>query len=107
MQGDRRIIRDPDETTLSSGPVFLDLVNQTVWWKGKPIDLTSAEFGIVETLLRKPGRAFSRRELISDDSETMERTVDVQIASIRNKFGKWGDHFETVREIGYRFRQGR
>ena len=72
------------------------------------INLTPSEFGLLDTLVRQPGRAFSRGELIDsamgDDAIVLERTVDVHIRSLRKKLGSHSPLIETVRGIGYRFR---
>ncbi len=74
-----------------------------------PLGLTLSEFRLLEVLVRQPGRAFSRSELIDaalgDDAMVLERTIDVHIRSLRQKLGKHADVIETVRGIGYRFRE--
>ena len=58
--------------------------------------------------MRQPGRAFTRNELISaalgDDAIVLERTIDVHVKSLRQKLGEYGALIETVRNVGYRFR---
>jgi two-component system phosphate regulon response regulator PhoB len=62
----------------------------------------------LETLIRQPGRAFDRTELVDSalgsDAMVLERTIDVHIRSLRKKFGDHADLIETVRGVGYRFR---
>ena len=62
-------------------------------------------------MIRQPGRAFTRGELIDSalgkDAMVLERTVDVHIRSLRQKLGDHGDVIQTVRGIGYRFRDSR
>ena len=74
----------------------------------RPLDLTPSEFGLLESLIRQPGRVFSRAELIDSalggDSLVLERTIDVHIRSLRKKLGPHAVLVETVRGIGYRFR---
>jgi two-component system phosphate regulon response regulator PhoB len=59
-------------------------------------------------LVRQPGRAFSRSELIDvalgDDAIVLERTIDVHIRALRKKLDRHADLIQTVRGIGYRFR---
>ena len=74
------------------------------------LDLTRSEFALLEMLIRQPGRAFSRSELIETglgDTLVLERTIDVHVRSIRKKLGSSGSLVETVRGIGYRFRDPR
>jgi two-component system phosphate regulon response regulator PhoB len=73
------------------------------------LDLTPTEFRLLETLLRQKGRAFTRQDLmdsaIGDGAIVLERTIDVHVKSLRRKLGPMGDCIETVRGIGYRFRE--
>lgn len=62
--------------------------------RGKPLDLTAGEFELLTRLLAHRGRIFAR--------SAAERTVDVQVAKIRQKLGAWAKHIETVRGVGYR-----
>ena len=74
----------------------------------RPLDLTPSEFGLLTALVRQPGRAFSRAELIDvalgDDAIVLERTIDVHIRALRKKMGRYADLVQTVRGIGYRLR---
>jgi len=69
--------------------------------------LTPSEFRLLDTLIRQPGRAFDRSELIDSalgtDAIVLERTIDVHIRSLRKKLAESADRIETVRGIGYRF----
>ncbi|QDU98215.1 response regulator [Lignipirellula cremea] len=73
------------------------------------LPLTRSEFRLLDALIRQPGRAFSRAELIDaalgDDAYVMERTIDVHIRALRKKLAEHADVIETVRGIGYRFRE--
>lgn len=75
---------------------------------GKPVDLTASEFGIVHFLARRPGWVFTRYQIVDavhgDDYPVTERSVDVQIVGLRKKLKTAGDLIETVRGVGYRFR---
>jgi two-component system phosphate regulon response regulator PhoB len=69
--------------------------------------LTPTEFRLLETLIRQPGRAFTRHDLMDaavGDAIVLQRTIDVHIKSLRRKLGEAGEHIETVRGVGYRFR---
>jgi two-component system phosphate regulon response regulator PhoB len=76
---------------------------------GKPIDLTFTEFRLLHFLARKPGWAFSRSQIVDavkgEDYPVTERSVDVQVAGLRKKLGEIGSYIETVRGVGYRFRE--
>lgn len=72
----------------------IDETNVVATLRGKPLDLTPGEFKLLVRLVAHRGRVFAR--------PPDERTIDVQIANLRRKLGRWGDHIETVRGIGYR-----
>jgi len=95
-------------SVLVSQGVMVDRERHRVTVEEKPLDLTPSEFGLLEALVRQPGRVFSRSELIDaalgGDSLVLERTIDVHIRSLRKKLGPHGVLVETVRGIGYRFR---
>ena len=105
----RRRMVDPltDEVTTKMG-VTVDRRKHQASLQGKPIPLTRSEFRLLDTIIRQSGRVFLRSELIDaalgDDAMVMERTIDVHIRSLRRKMGKRADLVETVRGVGYRFR---
>jgi two-component system, OmpR family, alkaline phosphatase synthesis response regulator PhoP len=76
---------------------------------GKPVDLTFTEFKLLQFLARKPGWAFTRSQIVDavkgTDYPVTERSVDVQVVGLRKKLGDFGANIETVRGIGYRFRE--
>ncbi len=88
--------------------VRIDRVRHRALLRGKEIDLTPTEFRLLECLVRQPGRAFTRHQLmdsaIGDGAVVLERTIDVHIKTLRRKLGS-SDLIETVRGIGYRFRE--
>lgn len=73
------------------------------------LELTRSEFRLLKTLMQEPGRAFERSELIEsalgDDTLVLERTIDVHIRAIRRKLDGLADVIETVRGVGYRFKE--
>jgi two-component system phosphate regulon response regulator PhoB len=79
----------------------------------KRLDLTPTEFRLLEALIRQPGRAFTRHQLmdaaIGEGSIVLERTIDVHVKTLRRKIGEVrdgaADLIETVRGVGYRFRE--
>lgn len=77
---------------------------------GRPVELTASEFGILHFLARRPGWVFTRYQIVDavhgEDYPVTERSVDVQIVGLRKKLKKAGDLIETVRGIGYRFKDG-
>jgi two-component system phosphate regulon response regulator PhoB len=77
--------------------------------KGKPVELTYTEFQVLYLLARRPGWVFTRSQIVDavrgDDYPVTDRSVDVQIVGLRKKLGLYGDYIETVRGVGYRFRE--
>ena len=96
-----------DEVTTKQG-VLVDRRRHQAIAEGKPLQLTRSEFRLLDTLIRQPGRVFHRTELIDaalgEDTMVMERTIDVHIRALRRKLGAHADVIETVRGVGYRFR---
>jgi two-component system, OmpR family, phosphate regulon response regulator PhoB len=90
--------------------VRIDRVRHRAFVQGRELDLTPTEFRLLECLLRQPGRAFSRHQLmdaaIGEGAVVLERTIDVHIKTLRKKLGD-PDLIETVRGVGYRFREDR
>jgi len=75
----------------------------------KPVDLTFTEFGILSHLVRRPGWVFTRSQIVDAvrgaDYFVTDRSVDVQIVGLRKKLGPGGKLIETVRGVGYRFKE--
>lgn len=76
---------------------------------GQPIELTFTEFRILQTLAQRPGWVFTRYQIVDavrgDDYPVTDRSVDVHIAGLRRKLGPYGKYIETVRGVGYRFKE--
>jgi DNA-binding response OmpR family regulator len=96
-----------DEVTTRLG-VTVDRRRHQAHAEGKTLQLTRSEFRLLDTLIRQPGRVFHRTELIDaalgEDTMVMERTIDVHIRALRRKLGGFADVIETVRGVGYRYR---
>jgi two-component system phosphate regulon response regulator PhoB len=89
--------------------VRIDRVRHRATVDEKELELTPTEFRLLECLLGQPGRAFSRPQLmdaaIGESAVVLERTIDVHIKTLRKKLGSKQDFIETVRGVGYRFRE--
>src|SRR5262245_15888527 len=93
--------------------VKVDRMRHQVTVKDHRLDVTPTEFRLLECLIRQPGRAFTRHQLmdaaIGEGSIVLERTIDVHIKTLRKKLGDVkggsGDVIETVRGVGYRFKE--
>lgn len=95
---------------LRSGSLEIDLDAHTVSREEETIDLTPTEFKLLETLAARPGRVFSRLQLLEESQgdayEGYERTIDAHIKNLRAKIEpdtKNPYYIETVFGIGYRF----
>jgi two-component system phosphate regulon response regulator PhoB len=90
--------------------VSIDRVRHRAYAEQRELDLTPTEFRLLECMLRQPGRAFTRHQLmdaaIGEGAIVLERTIDVHIKTLRKKLGT-SDLIETVRGVGYRFRETR
>lgn len=110
----RRLARLPATAAaqvLAIGELRLDPTYRTARLEGSELLLTTVEFDLLYTLMRQPGRPFTRDELLdmlraSSEAEAYERTIDVHIKNLRQKLGGAGRHsrfIETVHGVGYRF----
>ncbi|MGD2023600.1 MAG: response regulator transcription factor, partial [Desulfobacterales bacterium] len=82
---------------------------RSVLAKGEPIDLTYTEFQVLLLLAKRPGWVFTRSHIVNsirgNDYPVTDRSVDVQIVGLRKKLGPYGKYIETVRGVGYRFKE--
>jgi two-component system phosphate regulon response regulator PhoB len=100
-------LENDDADVVSQKGISLDRRKYRVTVDDIPVELTRSEFRLLDTLMRQPGRAFERCELIDsalgEDTLVLERTIDVHIRAIRKKIGEKSVAIETVRGVGYRF----
>jgi two-component system phosphate regulon response regulator PhoB len=98
-----------DSEQVSHHGVVVDRRRFIASFNDDPLKLTKSEFKLLETLIRQPGRAFGRAELVDaalgEDTMVLDRTIDVHIRALRKKMGSGADLIETVRGVGYRFRE--
>ena len=82
---------------------------RSVLAKGEPVELTYTEFQVLLLLARRPGWVFTRSHIVNsirgNDYPVTDRSVDVQIVGLRKKLGAYGKYIETVRGVGYRFKE--
>ncbi len=90
------------------GGLKIDVAKHKVTYKNQLIELTTIEFNILEFLSRHPGRVFNRDQIMDrvwkEGRFIVDRAVDVHIRGLRKKMGKAAELVETVRGIGYRFK---
>lgn len=91
------------------GELALDMNRQQVTVDGESVDLTHTEFEVLAFLIRRPGWVFTRSRIVDavhgENYPVTDRSVDVQVAGLRKKLGDVGRYIETVRGVGYRFRE--
>jgi two-component system OmpR family response regulator len=111
----RAILRrtSPDITSHSNEPLqvgelVLSPEKRQASWQGKPLDLTSTEFNLLEVLVRQAGQTVSKADLSSHglgrSLTRYDRSIDVHMSSIRHKLGNLPDGrscIQTVRGVGY------
>ncbi len=116
----RAVLRrsQPNEDTMGGivrvGDVELDPATRTVNRAGKPVDLTSVEFNLLEVLLREAGKVVSREHLVnvvlSRKFSPFDRSIDMHVSKVRKKLGdteEGSGHIKTIRSVGYLFARPR
>jgi two-component system alkaline phosphatase synthesis response regulator PhoP len=104
----RTLAADLEKAPLKIHELVIDPSRREVRVKNKLVELTFTEFNTLYALARRPGRVFTRYQIIDavrgEDYLVTDRAVDVQMVSLRKKLGPCGQYIETVRGVGYRFR---
>src|SRR5262249_42675742 len=97
------------EQQITFGEILVDLARHKVLLAGHEVELTAIEFKLLKYLLETKGRVQTRDTLLDKvwgyDAFVTTRTVDTHVKRLREKLGKWEQYLETVRGIGYRFRE--
>ncbi|MDZ7859849.1 MAG: response regulator [Candidatus Krumholzibacteriota bacterium] len=101
--------RSSEEERIMIGALDIDPNRYLVKLDGVKLDLTSTEFKLLRYMANRPGWVFTRNQLIDasrgDEYIVTDRSVDVHIVGIRKKLGKFGNYIQTVRGVGYRFKE--
>ncbi len=104
----RTVARDLEKKPVKIHELMIDPARRQVLIKNKPVDLTFTEFNILYALAKRPGLVFTRYQIVDalhgDDYLVTDRAVDVQIVGLRKKLGQCSKYIETVRGVGYRFK---
>lgn len=105
----RFALQEKPTRRFSLGELLIDFDRHQVFIAGKEVNLTFTEFGLLSTLASRQGRVQTRDRLLADvwnyEPDIDSRTVDTHIKRLRSKLGRWGEAIETVRGLGYRFRE--
>ncbi|MBN2059460.1 MAG: response regulator [Deltaproteobacteria bacterium] len=98
-----------DESVLRIRDMVIHPGRREVLLNGDQVPLTFSEFGVLHFLARRPGWVFTRSQIVDairgDDYPVTDRSVDVQVVGLRRKLGPAGNYIETVRGVGYRFKE--
>ena len=98
-----------DQEILRYADLMIDPGKHQVLFEEDNINLTVSEFRLLYSLAKHPGWVFTRHQIVEllrgDDYPVTERSVDVQVVGLRKKLGHGGAFIETVRGVGYRFRE--
>ncbi len=107
----RRLDRKPDDgmTQYRYGDLALDLSRHEVTAKGQEVILTAKEFGLLEHLLRNPGRVLTREVLLNAvwgyDYFGTTRTVDVHVRRLKQKIPLLNEAIVSVKSLGYKLKE--
>ena len=102
----RRTVGDTARSRVEIDGLILDATRHEATFEDELVPLTRAEFRLLWALAQRPGRVYSRSELVdritAGESLIIDRNVDVHISAIRKKLGEASDVIQTVRGVGYR-----
>ncbi len=100
--------KDPGGDTITVGALVIHPGRNEVLVEGALVELTFTEFRVLHLLASRPGWVFTRYQIVNavrgEDYAVTDRAVDVQIVGLRKKLGPCGRNIETVRGVGYRFK---
>lgn len=98
-----------EEGIIEIGGMSINPGRREVLVEGESVALTETEFRLLHYLARRPGWVFTRNQILDavrgEDAIVTDRAVDVQVVGLRRKLGNAGLLIETVRGVGYRFRE--
>ena len=98
-----------DPSTIMLHEVTIHPGRHEVLVREKPVPLTPTEFGVLHALARRPGWVLSREQISEAargaDYPATDRSIDVQVVGLRKKLGPAGKYIETVRGVGYKFKE--
>ncbi len=100
---------DPAGGVLERGSLRLDAERHRCSVEGRELELTPKEFALLGALMRRPGRVLSREQLLDEawgsEINVTLRTIDTHMKRLREKLDDAADLIDTVRGVGYRFRE--
>lgn len=112
-------LRNTDSQTLNTihpgqqimiDKLIIDIASHEVLIENKKVELTYAEFKLLELLAGSPGKVFTREQIIKNDGgdnyHITDRAIDVRIVGLRKKLGEMGKLIKTIRSVGYKLTTG-
>lgn len=100
---------EDDTSIIQINEITIHPGRRSVTVNDNPVELTYTEFQVLNYLAKRPGWVFTRSQIVDavrgSDYPVTDRSVDVQIVGLRKKLGSCGDYIETVRGVGYRFKE--
>ncbi|MBZ0270482.1 winged helix-turn-helix domain-containing protein [bacterium] len=97
-----------EDEPLVFGVLRIDEQSHRVWVADEEVVLTALEFRLLTTFVMRRGRVQTRERLLDDvwgiQADVTTRTVDTHVKRLRHKLGAAEDYIETLRGVGYRFR---
>ncbi|MBJ10724.1 MAG: hypothetical protein CMP66_04605 [Flavobacteriales bacterium] len=101
----RRVVSDDFSNKLELGDIIIDKEKHTVLYKNLKVELAKKEFKLLELLVSKPGKVFTRQEILENvwglQVVVGDRTIDVHIRKLREKIND--QYIKTVKGVGYKF----
>ena len=105
----RRYKKVSAKEIIEADDLVIDSLKHKVMVFGKPISLTATEFKLLEFMAKRAGVVLSREKILDSvfgyDCAIYDRTIDTHIKSLRKKLGKARGYIETIRGVGYRFKE--
>lgn len=99
--------READDMLVVCGALSIDTSSKLAYIDGNDISLTKKEFEVLHLLIRKPGKVYSREEILArvwpDDVNVLERSIDVSVARLRKKLGRYASCIVSRSGYGYCF----
>ncbi|MEO6866439.1 MAG: response regulator [Gaiellales bacterium] len=106
LDPDLELASDPNRLRAEVAGVVVDPDRHEVLVDGEPVRFTRTELRLLHVLLRRPGRVYTRAQLVErvmgDNAWITDRTIDVHVRAVRSKLGVRSHVVDTVRGIGYR-----
>ncbi len=104
----RRVHPDDESADIKIHDLIIKPGRHEALVDGEKVDLTVTEFRLLHLLARRPGWVYTRYQIVDalhgEDYPVTDRSIDVQIVGLRKKLGQAGSYIETVRGVGYRFK---